>query len=72
MSPTEAGQRLYERIAPMFGGIQGELAALGDLGDTVRGKQSINTAGKACVLSDLLQSAVIFGGVFQGGHRDFD
>ena len=22
MSPTEAGQRLYERIAPMFGGIQ--------------------------------------------------
>ena len=23
MSPTEAGQRLYERIALMFGGIQG-------------------------------------------------
>ena len=22
MSPTEAGQRLYERIVPMFGGIQ--------------------------------------------------
>ena len=38
MSPTEAGQRLYERIAPMFGNIQEELAALGDL----RGKIRIN------------------------------
>ena len=72
MSPTEAGQRLYERIAPMFGGIQGELAALGNLGDTERGRLCINTAGKPCVLSDLLQSAVVFGGVFQGGRRDFD
>ncbi len=38
------GQRLYERIAPMFGGIQDELAALNDLGDTVRGRLRINAA----------------------------
>ena len=42
MSPTEAGQRLYERIAPMFGGIQEELATLADFGDKVRGKLRIN------------------------------
>ncbi|HFC8550041.1 MULTISPECIES: LysR family transcriptional regulator [Neisseria] len=44
MSPTEAGQRLYERIAPMFGGIQEELAALGDLHGKVSGRLRINTA----------------------------
>lgn len=44
MSPTEAGQRLYERIAPMFGGIQEELAALGDLRGKVSGRLRINTA----------------------------
>ncbi len=44
MSPTEAGQRLYERIAPMFGGIQDELAALGDLGGKVSGRLRINAA----------------------------
>ncbi|WP_231113012.1 LysR family transcriptional regulator [Haemophilus haemolyticus] len=43
MSPTEAGQRLYERIAPMFGGIQEELAALGDLRGKVLGRLRINT-----------------------------
>ena len=37
MSPTEAGQRLYEQISPMFGGIQEELAALGDLRGNVSG-----------------------------------
>lgn len=44
MSPTEAGQRLYERIAPMFGGIQEELAALGDLRGKVSGWLRINAA----------------------------
>ncbi len=44
MSPTEAGQRLYERIAPMFGGIQEELAALGDLRGKVSGRLRINAA----------------------------
>jgi len=43
MSPTEAGQRLYERIAPMFGGIQEELAALGDLRGKVSGSVSKKT-----------------------------
>lgn len=37
MSPTEAGQRLYEQISPMFGEIQEELAALGDLRGNVSG-----------------------------------
>lgn len=72
MSPTEAGQRLYERIAPMFGGIQESLVALGNLGDTERSRLCINTAGKPCLLPGLSQSAVIFGSVFQGGRRDFD
>ena len=63
---------MYERIVLMFGGIQEALVALGNLGDTERGRLCINTAGKPCVLSDLLQSAVVFGGVFQGGRRDFD
>ena len=31
MSPTEAGQRLYKRIAAMFGGIQEELAAFSEV-----------------------------------------
>lgn len=44
MSPTEAGQRLYERIALMFGGIQDELAVLGDLRGKVSGKLRINAA----------------------------
>ena len=44
MSPTEAGQRLYERIAPMFGGIQEELAALGDLRGKMSGRLRINAA----------------------------
>lgn len=44
MSPTGAGQRLYERIAPMFGGIQEELAALGDLRGKVSGRLRINAA----------------------------
>ena len=44
MSPTEAGQRLYERIAPIFGGIQEELAALGDLRGKVSGRLRINAA----------------------------
>jgi len=42
--PPEAGQRLYERIAPMFGGIQEELAALGDLRGKVSGRLRINAA----------------------------
>lgn len=37
MSPMEAGQRIYEQIAPMFGGIQEELEALGDLRGKVSG-----------------------------------
>lgn len=44
ISPPEAGQRLYKRIAPMFGGIQEELAALGDLRGKVSGKLRINAA----------------------------
>lgn len=44
MSPTEAGQRLYERIALMFGGIQEALAALGDLRGKVSGRLRINAA----------------------------
>ena len=44
MSPTEAGQRLYEQISPMFGGIQEELAALGDLRGNVSGQLRINAA----------------------------
>lgn len=44
MSPTEAGQWLYERIAPMFGGIQEALAALGDLCGKVSGRLRINIA----------------------------
>ena len=42
MSPTEAGQRLYERIALMFGGIQEELGALVDFTHEMRGKIRIN------------------------------
>jgi hypothetical protein len=63
---------LYERIVLMFGGIQESLVALGNLGDTERSRLCINTAGKPCLLPGLSQSAVIFGGVFQGGRRDFD
>ena len=47
MSPTEAGQRLYERIAPMFGGIQEELAALGDLGGTLWRRALISACARS-------------------------
>ena len=42
---------MYERIVLMFGGIQESLVALGNLGDTERGRLCINTVGKPCVLS---------------------
>lgn len=37
VSPTEAGQRLLDRLAPEFDGIEAEIEALGDLRDTPRG-----------------------------------
>lgn len=42
MSPTEAGQQLYDRISPMFAVIQEEVAALGDFNQKVVGKLRIN------------------------------
>ncbi len=44
MSPTEAGQQLYDRISPMFGVIQDELAALGDFQQQTVGKLRINSS----------------------------
>ena len=44
MSPTEAGQQLFDRIAPMFGSIQQEIRALNDFQQNVMGRLRINAA----------------------------
>ena len=44
MSPTEAGQQLFERIAPMFDSISRETDALGDYKDSLSGQLRINAA----------------------------
>ena len=44
MSPTEAGQQLFEHIAPMFDSIQRGVDALDDFSQTVTGRLRINSA----------------------------
>ena len=44
MSPTEAGQQLFEHIAPMFDSIQRGVDALDDFSQTVSGRLRINSA----------------------------
>ena len=44
MSPTEAGQQLFEHIAPMFDSIKRGVDALDDFSQTVSGRLRINSA----------------------------
>src|SRR4051794_33748482 len=47
LSPTEAGQRLIDRLAPMFNEIEVELAALTELRETPAGTVRINSVEHA-------------------------
>ncbi|MBB4596475.1 LysR family transcriptional regulator [Xanthomonas arboricola] len=47
VSPTEAGERLYQTVAPRFADIEAELAALGDLRGRASGTVRINATESA-------------------------
>ncbi|MFH0022933.1 LysR family transcriptional regulator [Pseudomonas fluorescens] len=47
VSPTEAGERLLESVVPQFGGIEAELAAVGELRDKAAGTIRISASENA-------------------------
>ena len=47
LSPTEAGQRMIDRLGPMFSGIEAELAALTEMRQTPAGTVRINSVEHA-------------------------
>ncbi|CAE6859724.1 LysR family transcriptional regulator [Paraburkholderia domus] len=47
VSPTEAGERLFRNLAPRFGAIEAELAAVGDLRDRAAGTVRITATENA-------------------------
>ena len=52
VSPTEAGQRMLEKIGPHFEEIEIELAALSDLRDTPAGSQAMLRMLRMLIMSD--------------------
>ncbi|MDR6711601.1 DNA-binding transcriptional LysR family regulator [Pseudomonas hunanensis] len=53
VSPTEAGQRLYQSMAPQFDEIELELAAVSEFGDTPAGNVRIQASEHAADLQGI-------------------